>query len=88
VHGYRVEFTHALQSSGDTGEREMKTITQKQIREKLLEDAKVLKVRISRDSDVSVYTEADRGDGGPTPWWQLKGNINHPDFIAELGERK
>lgn len=57
----------------------------KQIREHLLDNDDVLKVRISRNGDVSVYTDADRGDGGPNPWWQLKGNINQPGFLSYIG---
>ena len=61
------------------------TITKKQIREHLLNQDDVLKVRISISGDVSVYTEADRGDGGPSPWWQLKGNLKQRDFLSFIG---
>ena len=55
------------------------------IREQLMLNDDVLKVRISRNGDVCVYTTADRGDGGPTPWWQLKGNLDQRDFLPSIG---
>jgi len=57
----------------------------KRIREHLLENEDVLRVRVSRNGDVCVYTTADRGDGGATPWWQLKGNLNQHDFLSYIG---
>ena len=60
-------------------------ITQKQIREHLLDNEDVLSVRISRNGDVSVYTSTNRGDGGPSPWWQFKGNLNNLGFLSSIG---
>lgn len=59
--------------------------TNKQIREQLLDNDDVLRVRISHNGDVAVYTNAERGDGGATPWWQHRGNINQRDFLASIG---
>lgn len=61
------------------------TVMHRRIRERLMSAQDVIKVRISRDGDVSVYTLADRGDGGEVPWWQYRGNIRQIDFLPSVG---
>lgn len=48
-------------------------ITDKQIREYLLEDSDHNKVVIKRNGAVHIHTNRPRGDGGPTPWWMFAG---------------
>ena len=60
----------------------MKTITDKQIREYILEDLDHQKVVIRRDGQIHVYTYRQRGDGGKRPWWMLAG-FRH-DIVRDL----
>ena len=48
-------------------------MTNKELRDELLDDPRVLRVVIKRDGAVNVLTDAPRGDGGRVPYWLFKG---------------
>lgn len=45
------------------------------IRKHLLAQDDILKCRITRNGEVHVYTNAQRGDGGKRPWWKLHSDV-------------
>lgn len=49
------------------------SMTDKQIREYLLNDNRNDKVRITRSGEVLVRTTRERGDGGRRPFWMFAG---------------
>lgn len=54
-------------------EQKMSKITDRDLREYLLENPAHLRIKIRRDGGVEIQTTESRGDGGPTPWWKFAG---------------
>jgi hypothetical protein len=61
------------------------TITDRQIREYLLEDSDHNKVVIKRNGEVHVHTDRQRGDGGRRPWWMFAGFRR--DLVRDIQSR-
>ena len=51
----------------------MKKMTNAELRAILMDDPRVLRVRIRRTGEVDILIDAERGDGGKAPWWMFKG---------------
>lgn len=64
----------------------MTTITDTQIRSYLLEDSRNDKVRITRNGEVHVRTDRERGDGGRRPWWMFAGFRR--DLVRDIADHK
>lgn len=60
-------------------------VTDRQIREYLLEDSSNDRVRITRSGEVHVHTDRARGDGGRSPWWMFAGFRR--DLVRDISNR-
>jgi len=57
-------------------------MTKSQIRAMLMDRDDVLAVRITRDGEIHIKTDRERGDGGPTPWWMFAGRITDAEYTT------